>query len=144
MISSSDTHKTSLLTKSRLLGITLLLIHANDDYVNAEQPVADKKEYITRQVIDELKALLRDDQIELDSDELKARGKPWNSYHKSSHFPDVIVLPETTAEVSSILQLCNKHSFPVIAYGGGTSIEGLSHHINTILSSSFLFETHML
>jgi hypothetical protein len=33
--------------------------------------------------------LLRAEQINVDSDDCKDRGKPWNSYHKIDNFPQV-------------------------------------------------------
>ncbi|MAM61634.1 FAD-linked oxidase C-terminal domain-containing protein [Maritimibacter sp. UBA3975] len=38
--------------------------------------------------------------------------------------PDAVAYPESTAEVSRILSVCNAHGVPVIAYGAGTSLEG--------------------
>ncbi len=38
--------------------------------------------------------------------------------------PDGVAWPETTAEVSYILSLCNAHGVPVIGWGTGTSLEG--------------------
>ncbi|MES2103317.1 MAG: FAD-linked oxidase C-terminal domain-containing protein [Pseudomonadota bacterium] len=38
--------------------------------------------------------------------------------------PDAVVFAQTTEEVSSIVQLCNHHQVPVIAYGAGSSLEG--------------------
>ena len=35
-----------------------------------------------------------------------------------------VVFPETNAEVSKILKLCNNHKVPVVPYGTGTSLEG--------------------
>lgn len=40
------------------------------------------------------------------------------------HLPDVVVWPETTAEVSAILRQANEAGLPVTAWGAGTSIEG--------------------
>lgn len=37
----------------------------------------------------ELRMLLRAEQINVDSDDCKDRGKPWNSYHKIDNFPQV-------------------------------------------------------
>ena len=55
------------------------------------------------EVVSRLKEVLRDDQIELNDDELRARGKPWNSYHKSPNYPNVIVMPETTGQRVNVL-----------------------------------------
>ncbi len=45
-----------------------------------------------------------------------------------THFPlmppEMVVYPETTAEVSAILRLCAAHGIPVVGYGAGTSLEG--------------------
>jgi hypothetical protein len=75
-------------------------------------------------VLQALQICLKADQIETNRDELLARGKPWNSYHSSDRSPDIIVYPESTQDVSNILRICNQYQFPVIAFGGGTSIEG--------------------
>jgi D-lactate dehydrogenase (cytochrome) len=36
----------------------------------------------------------------------------------------VIVHPESTGDVSKVMQLCNQFGVPVVAFGGGTSLEG--------------------
>jgi D-lactate dehydrogenase (cytochrome) len=72
----------------------------------------------------ELKTVLRSDQIELDIRECKSRGKPWSSFHKISEYPEVIVYPESTQNVSDVMRLCYKHRVPVVPFGGGTSLEG--------------------
>lgn len=38
--------------------------------------------------------------------------------------PDAVAYPETTAEVSAILRLCNALGCPVVAYGAASSLEG--------------------
>ena len=38
--------------------------------------------------------------------------------------PDVVVMPETTAEVSAIVKLCAERGVPVVPFGAGTSFEG--------------------
>jgi len=45
------------------------------------------------------------------------------SYHAPA-MPDAVCYPHTTEEVSEILKISAKHQIPVIAFGGGTSLEG--------------------
>jgi hypothetical protein len=68
--------------------------------------------------------VLSESQIEIDAEELKQRGKPWNSYHKSDFYPALILYPESTEQVSSVVKVCNKHKVPLVPFGGGTSLEG--------------------
>lgn len=67
---------------------------------------------------------LRPDQIESDIEERKQRAKPWNSYHIAKNIPMCLLYPETTEEVSEIMKICYAMNVPVVAYGGGTSLEG--------------------
>lgn len=47
----------------------------------------------------QLRSVLSDDDIDLDDDECRQRGKPWNSYHKVNGYPRIIVSPSTTQQV---------------------------------------------
>lgn len=50
-----------------------------------------------------------------------------HSQDASSHapgLPDVVVWPETTAEVSAIARYANERRIPLVGWGAGTSIEG--------------------
>jgi D-lactate dehydrogenase (cytochrome) len=40
------------------------------------------------------------------------------------HQPDAVAFPNSTEEVSQIVQVCARHHTPVVAYGTGTSLEG--------------------
>ena len=84
-----------------------------------------------RQKITSLESLQRDlqttlgkENVEVDLEERKIRGKPWNSYHKCQNNPDIVVFPKSTKDVSDIMKLCHKYNIPVIPFGGGTSVEG--------------------
>ena len=46
-----------------------------------------------------LKEVVQSEDIEIDEDECRQRGKPWNSYHKVSSYPRIIISPTTTAQV---------------------------------------------
>jgi D-lactate dehydrogenase (cytochrome) len=50
-----------------------------------------------------------------------------HSHDASSHtpvLPDLVVWPETTAEVSAIARYANERCIPLVGWGAGTSIEG--------------------
>ncbi|HIC90329.1 MAG TPA: FAD-binding protein [Anaerolineae bacterium] len=49
-------------------------------------------------------------------------GRDQSSYPE--HLPDLIVWPQTTAEVSAVLRYANEKCLPVTAWGAGTSLEG--------------------
>jgi pseudouridine-5'-phosphate glycosidase len=72
----------------------------------------------------ELGIILGNANINIDKKSCEDRGKPANSYHISSQHPSIIVTPNTTSEVSSVMALCNRYGIPVVPYGGGTSVEG--------------------
>jgi D-lactate dehydrogenase (cytochrome) len=45
------------------------------------------------------------------------------SYH-AAHPPDIVVFPQSTAEVVAIIAICALHRAPIVPYGAGTSLEG--------------------
>jgi len=75
----------------------------------------------TQSAIDELRAMLGD-RISTSTGvrDHHAKDESWHHPHR----PDAVVFPETTEEVSEIVQICARHRTPVIAYGTGTSLEG--------------------
>lgn len=70
------------------------------------------------------KVLTEEGQVELNEDELAARGKPWNSYHTVAQVPRAILTPTTTEQVSEVVRLCYKYRISIVPFGGGTSLEG--------------------
>src|ERR1700685_3899698 len=38
--------------------------------------------------------------------------------------PELVVLPETTAEVQAVVRLCNREGVPFVARGAGTGLSG--------------------
>jgi D-lactate dehydrogenase (cytochrome) len=68
--------------------------------------------------------LMGRDKVEMDQDELSARARPWNSYHTAPTYLQAIVTPTSTNEVAAVVTLCHQHGVPVVAFGGGTSLEG--------------------
>jgi D-lactate dehydrogenase (cytochrome) len=81
----------------------------------------------TQSAIDELRALLGD-RVSTSPGVRDHHGKDESWHHP--HRPDAVVFPDSTKEVSEIVQICARHRTPVIAYGTGTSLEGnvIPHH----------------
>lgn len=60
-----------------------------------------------------------------ESDLISHAGSSWSSYSDTpSDRPFCIVRPASTDEVSAIMHICHRRHIPVVAYGGGTSLEG--------------------
>lgn len=74
-------------------------------------------------VLRELAKLVDPERIVLDAEELAEWSRSQHSYHTGTA-PDAVVYVKSTQEVASILQLCNDARVPVVAHGGGTSLEG--------------------
>jgi D-lactate dehydrogenase (cytochrome) len=47
------------------------------------------------------------------------------SYHPCAP-PDAVAFPESTEEVSEIIKVCAQHEVPIIPFGSGSGLEGLS------------------
>lgn len=85
----------------------------------------------SQKVIDELKPLLREDQITISKSELDTHSDAYFStdHPSDEERPDAIVYPESTEQVSQILKIAHNHHVPIVPYTGGTSLEG--HYIPT-------------
>ncbi len=75
----------------------------------------------TGSAIDELKRMFGD-RLSTNASVRDNHGKDESWHHP--HRPDAVVFPNTTEEVSQIVQVCARHKTPVVAYGTGTSLEG--------------------
>ncbi|MEM8862655.1 MAG: FAD-binding oxidoreductase, partial [Chloroflexota bacterium] len=63
-----------------------------------------------------------------------------HSQDQSTHppvLPDVVIWPNSTAEVSAIAKVAHAHQIPVTAWGAGTSLEGHSIPIRQGISLNF-------
>ena len=109
---------------SFMYGFPLFLIVLAASVPVAENQPVESKSPKAKQLIHDLKTVLREDQLELNVEERKLKGKSWNSYHQIDAIPIAVAYPESTEETSHIVRLCNKHHVPIVAFGGGTSLEG--------------------
>lgn len=74
--------------------------------------------------MDEIRQLLGQDIVSIDSDDLDEHGYSEWSTSNTDVRPVAIVRPQTTEEVSSIARICTKYKVPMIPYGAGSSVEG--------------------
>ncbi len=73
-------------------------------------------------LVNHLKEIVGEERVSLNETVLMNHSKD-ESYHEPA-YPDAVVFPHTTAEVSAILALANEHQIPVVPFGRGTSLEG--------------------
>jgi len=71
--------------------------------------------------LDALRGLLNDRLVTTDADRTQHSR---NEAYYAPTLPDAVAYPETTAEVSEILKICNAETCPVTAYGAASSLEG--------------------
>jgi D-lactate dehydrogenase (cytochrome) len=71
----------------------------------------------------ELLRLVPDERRVSDSDSVLDQHAGDLSYHAAQR-PDVVVYPESTAEVAAVLEYADAASVPVVPFGAGTSLEG--------------------
>jgi glycolate oxidase len=73
-------------------------------------------------IIKQLKNLVGEDHVLTAKEDLATYA--YDGTTTWSHPPDVVVLPTTTAQISSILKLANENLIPVTPRGSGTNISG--------------------
>ena len=78
---------------------------------------------VTADLRAELLRLIPDERRVADGDSVRDQHAGDFSYHRPVR-PDVVVFPETTAEVAAVLELADRAGVPVVPYGAGTSLEG--------------------
>jgi glycolate oxidase len=72
--------------------------------------------------IELLRKILGADNVLLTREDLLAYSYDATNLYR--HTPDVVVLPQTTEQVSQVLKLANEQRIPVTARGGGTNVSG--------------------
>ncbi len=77
---------------------------------------------ITSEIIEKLKAIVGNDFVFTDDENLNKYGQDYTSGF--NYPPEVVVKPATVSEVSQILKLCNDNIIPVTPRGAGTGLSG--------------------
>lgn len=73
-------------------------------------------------LVNRLKEIVGEERVSLNETVLMNHSKD-ESYHEPA-YPDAVVFPHTTDEVSAILAYANEHHIPIVPFGRGTSLEG--------------------
>lgn len=94
----------------------------------SEMPTAmyDLTEKNIAELVEEMKVLLGPGRVSTQLGPRKAHSSTdWSAAPDAEKdIPSMIVLPKTTEEVSAIAKACHKRRVPMIAFSGGTSLEG--------------------
>ncbi|MBM7691706.1 D-lactate dehydrogenase (cytochrome) [Peribacillus deserti] len=77
---------------------------------------------VQNDLVSQLKNIIPEEQVTANPTVLEQHSKD-ESYH-TPHFPDVVVFPKSTEEVSEIMKFANENQIPVTPFGLGTSLEG--------------------
>ncbi|MFQ6124798.1 MAG: FAD-binding oxidoreductase [Candidatus Heimdallarchaeota archaeon] len=78
---------------------------------------------IIRRVLGELEKNLPDDRISVKELDRLVYGRDFYPLPPRSAFkPDIIVLPRSTEEISTVVKIANQYSVPIIPFGGGTNL----------------------
>src|SRR5262249_19798202 len=75
-----------------------------------------------RELVDELRAIVGDDGVICNADELKVY--EGDAYTLEKLAPEVVTLPRSTDEVVAIVKLCAARKIAFIPRGAGTSLSG--------------------
>ena len=81
-----------------------------------------KYQAVTSTVIDELKAILGDKKVLTDQGLMEPYSHDEVPDSRYAHLPEVVVFPETTAEVAAVVKLANEKMIPVVPRGAGTGL----------------------
>lgn len=79
----------------------------------------------------EIAAVVGEENIVTRLDEIERHtSSEWSSHPpQADEAPAAIIMPSSTEQVSKIMKICHKRRIPVVAFSGGTSLEG--HFSNT-------------
>jgi len=71
-----------------------------------------------------LEGVLDPDQISRGTADRRERSTDWGTDDDEAVMPDAVVWPESTADVSAVMEAANDRGVPVTPYAAGTSLEG--------------------
>jgi D-lactate dehydrogenase (cytochrome) len=71
-----------------------------------------------------LEGVLDPDQISRGTADRRERSTDWGTDEADAVLPDAVVWPESTADVSAVMEAANERGVPVTPYAAGTSLEG--------------------
>jgi glycolate oxidase len=77
---------------------------------------------LTSELITKLKEIIGAESILIEKDELEAYSHDYTEDLR--YFPEVVVKPETTEQISALMTFCNDHKIPVTPRAGGTGLSG--------------------
>lgn len=77
---------------------------------------------VTPQIIAELATLLGEKNVTTDQDKLYTYSHDEVTEERYHHLPEVVVFPETTAQVAAVVKLANRELIPVTPRGAGTGL----------------------
>ncbi|MCA9049740.1 MAG: FAD-binding oxidoreductase, partial [Planctomycetaceae bacterium] len=77
---------------------------------------------MTSEILRELAAVVTPSRLLDSRDELLVY--ECDGYVVEKNVPDVVVFPESAAEVQSVVRICNRHNIPFVPRGAGTSLAG--------------------
>ena len=80
----------------------------------------------TARIAEELKSSLGA-KVTTSASVLAQHGRDESAY--PPHPPEVVVTPESVADVQEVMRLCDRFEIPVIPFGAGTSLEGHIHAV---------------
>jgi len=77
-----------------------------------------------------VESLVDPHQISYQDSDRKERSTDWGTNDADGVMPDVVVWPESTADVAEVMSAANDHGIPVTPYASGTSLEGNAVPVN--------------
>ena len=132
---ASNSRRTSV-----FIGLSVLtggLLGFAQSYSNGHSPEVDTQSrygsaHDLSRALDDLRNILRKNQISTETDVLIEHGSSHHHHHPSKPH-HAVLYPNSTEDVVSIVNTCRKYRIPIVPYSGGTSIEGHTRGVCRIM-----------